>query len=203
MTFKTLAMSLLVACPAHAAWDGAPVLAKDIPLELKRFVEPQTVLLTFDRADLDGDGLVDYVVVLERQKNRPNDDDITDGQRPLLLLLRQADGSLKVAKRNENLVFCSTCGGAFGDPLESIEVGPRTFTVSHYGGSGWRWHNSFRFNYSRRDSTWQLVRAEDVTFHAGDPDKTTKTKIYTPPKHFGKIDIADFDPQKFLGVGAR
>ena len=198
-----LMLLLLASFPVQATWNGKPVPAKNIPGELRRFVEPQTVLISFDAADLNGDGLSDYVVVLEKQKKKPDDVDIEEGQRPLLLIIRQKDGSLKVAKRNEKIVFCSTCGGVFGDPLDSIEVGPKTFSVNHFGGSAWRWGNSFRFNYSRRDNTWQLVRVEEVSFNAGDPDKTMKTKIYTPPKHYGKIDIADFDPENFRGKGTK
>ena len=198
-----LALLLLSSLSARAAGNGEPVAAKVIPAELKPFIEPRTVLLSFDAADLNGDGLSDYVLVLEKQKNKPTDDDITDGQRPLLLLIRQPNGTLKLAKRNDKLVMCSTCGGVMGDPFEAMVVGSKTFTVSHFGGSGWRWANSARFNYSRRDDTWQLVRVEEVSFHAGDPDKTTKTKVYTPPKHFGKIDIADFDPESFRGQGAK
>ncbi|MBI3230188.1 MAG: hypothetical protein HYZ45_08460, partial [Burkholderiales bacterium] len=59
------------------------------------------------------------------------------------------------------------------------------------------------FNYSRRDNTWQLVRAEESTFNAADPDKTMKQKTYTPPKHYGKIDIVDFDPQNYRGRGEK
>ena len=31
----------------------------------------------------------------------------------------------------------------------------------------------------------------------------TKKKVLTPPRHFGKIDIAEFDPEHFLGQGRK
>jgi hypothetical protein len=189
--------------PAIASWNGKPVPDEDIPRELKKFIEPQTALISLDAVDLNGDRLSDYVLVLEKQKKRPQDDDIEEGQRPLLLVVRENDGSLKLAKRNDKIVFCSKCGGVFGDPFESIGVGPQTFSVNHYGGSAWRWSSSFKFNYSRRDKTWQLVKVEEVSFHATDPRNTMNKKIYTPPKHFGKIDIADFDPESFRRKGAK
>ena len=198
-----LILFLLSSFAVQATWDGKPIPAKNIPSELRGFVEPQTVLISFNATDLNGDELSDYVVVLQKQKRRPDEEDIEEGQRLLLLIIRQNSGTLKVAKRNDKIVYCSTCGGAFGDPLESIDVGPKTFTVNHYGGSSWRWSNSFKFNYSRRDSTWQLVRVQEVSFHASDPDKTMKTEIYTPPKHYGIIDIADFDPENFRGKGTK
>ncbi|WP_193763588.1 hypothetical protein [Methylomonas methanica] len=99
-------------------------------------------------------------------------------------------------------MFCSTCGGVFGDPFAELSATTKSFSVSHYGGSNWRWTNRFQFNYSRRDNTWQLVRVEQSSFHTSDPE-TAKTTTYTPPTDFGKIDIADFDPENFQGFGQK
>jgi hypothetical protein len=89
-----------------------------------------------------------------------------------------------------------------GDPFEGVEIKKGRFIVHHYGGSSWRWANNTTFAWSRRDQTWQLVRVENTSLHAGDP-KTEKRTIHTPPRHFGKIDLADFDPEKYLGVGPK
>jgi hypothetical protein len=84
-----------------------------------------------------------------------------------------------------------------GDPFAGVTVAKNTFTVNHYGGSAWRWSADYKFNYSRIDKTWQLVRIEKTSFHASDPKKTLNRKVMTPLKHFGKVDIADFDPSKY------
>jgi len=81
-----------------------------------------------------------------------------------------------------------------GDPLEGVEVGDKTFTVSHYGGSGIRWSVRYKFNYSRIDKTWQLVEVKNESYSTADVDDI-KSKVLTP-KNFGKIDVADFDPEK-------
>ncbi|MFZ6746559.1 hypothetical protein ACO0LC_25275 [Undibacterium sp. JH2W] len=175
---------------------------KDIPAELRPFILPNTKLLSYEVADLNGDDKPDYVFILEKQKKHPDDDPIDHGQRPLNIAIRQADGKLKLVKTNDKVVFCSGCGGVFGDPFSDLTAGKKTFSVSHYGGSNWRWANTYQFNYSKKDDTWQLVKVSESSFMAFEPDKV-KEKIFTPPKHFGKIDIADFDPEKFKGVGAR
>lgn len=193
--WATLALLLGAALPAAAM---EPILAGRLPAELKPFVEPGTRAIFVASADLNGDRRGDYVLVLEKQKQRESDPDIEEGQRPLLLVIRQADGSLKLQKRSDRVVYCSSCGGMMGDPIDAIDVGPGRFKVSHYGGSAWRWSNAYQFAYSRRDDTWQLVRVDETTFHAGDPDRTTKKKVLVPPRHYGKIDIADFDPEHFL-----
>jgi hypothetical protein len=66
-------------------------------LNIQPFVEKNTTMLAVERADLDRDGDEDVVLVLE-----PND---PEQPRPLLLLVRDAKGSLKLAKRSAKAVF--------------------------------------------------------------------------------------------------
>ncbi|BBB59633.1 hypothetical protein UNDKW_1360 [Undibacterium sp. KW1] len=181
---------------------GTYIEGKDIPPDLRPFVTANTKLLAFASADLNGDDKTDYVFILEKQKKNAADEDMEQGQRPLHIVIRQADGKLKLVKTNDKIVLCSTCGGMMGDPFGDLKASKKGLTVSHYGGSGWRWANEFQFNYSRKDDTWQLVKAKESSFHASEPDNA-KVNIFTPPKHYGKIDIADFDPEKFKGVGAK
>jgi hypothetical protein len=200
--FFCMALLAFLLLPETANADGPDVYLsmKQLPREVKPFVSEGTQPLSLTGADLDGDGLQDFILVLERQKARSTDPDIELGQRPLLILIRQTDGSLKLVKRNDDIIRCSTCGGIMGDPFEGVSAEPKTFTVSHSGGSAWRWNDSYTFNYSRRDRTWQLVRVEEGSFHTSDPDKA-KTDVFTPPKHYGKIDIADFHPKRWKGTG--
>lgn len=189
----------LCAAPLMAAAQGNEL---KIPAEAAPFVERGTKAIALEAADLNGDGTQDFVLVLEKEKPELDGNDMPVNQRPLLILLRAADGKLGMAKRNERIVMCSKCGGVFGDPFEGVTAGRNTFTVEHYGGSAWRWKFSYKFNYSRIDKTWQLVRAEELSYHTSDPDKV-KTRIHTPPKDFGKIDVADFDPENYLKKAAR
>lgn len=167
-----------------------------VPAEVLPFVEAGSKAIAVEAADLNGDGRGDFVLVLERENPAKDADDFPVGQRPLLILVRGADGKLSAAKRNERVVMCSRCGGVFGDPFEGVTVGRDTFTVNFYGGSNWRWAYSYRFNYSRLDQTWQLVRVEESSYHTSDPDKM-KTQVFIPPRDYGKVDIADFDPENY------
>jgi hypothetical protein len=197
------AMLLLSAGAATSAAAAETIAIDKVPVELRPFVEAGTKAIFVGSADLNGDGRSDYLLVLEKQKQRESDPDIEEAQRPLLIVIRQADGRLKLQKRSDRVVYCSRCGGMMGDPLDGVEVGPGSFAVSHYGGSAWRWSNRYQFAYSRRDDTWQLVRVDESAFHAGDPDHMTKKKVLVPPRHYGKIDIADFDPEHFLRPGSK
>ena len=169
----------------------------NVPSELQRFVEKNTTAIAVERGDLNRDGRSDYILVLER----PDEGDV-EGPRSLLILVRNADGSLKLAKRSDKAVYCRECGGMLGDPFQGITIKKDRFVIHHYGGSSWRWTNDFTFAWSRRDQTWQLVRVESRDFHAGDPE-TEKLIVEKPPRDFGKIDLADFDPENYRGKGPK
>lgn len=194
---SALAAALILSCAA-----SLPVAAQGdelkIPPEVALLVEKGTKAIALEREDLNGDNLEDFILVLEKANPARDENDFPTGQRPFLILVRSADGKLTFAKRNERIILCSECGGsAFPDPFEVVTVAKNTFTVEHYGGSAWRWKTVQKFNYSRIDKTWQPVRAEELSYHTSNPNKV-KTKIYVPPKDFGKIDIADFDPENYL-----
>jgi hypothetical protein len=192
---RTIILGLLLLCAAAgaaAAQDGE----LKVPAEVRPFVEGGTKAIAVEAADLNGDGRGDFILVLEKENPAKDENDFPVNQRPLLILVRGDDGKLSEAKRNERVVMCSQCGGVFGDPFDGVIAGRNTFSVELYGGSNWRWKYSYRFNYSRADKTWQLVRAEEISYHTSDPDKM-KTRVFTPPKDYGKIDIAAFDPEKY------
>lgn len=167
-----------------------------IPLEVREFIGSSDHAIALESADLNGDGTADYILVTEKAMAKINDEE-ADSERTLMILTRRNNPGgekLTLVKSNNQVVYCKSCGGAFGDPFDSIEAKRRQFTVVNYGGSAWRWSEIYQFNYSRRDKTWQLVRAVSNSFNSLNPNKI-KTKVRTP-KNFGKVDIADFDVEK-------
>lgn len=185
------AILLAMYCGAVAISAQDPGLA--VPAKIAPFVEKGKIAIALESADLNGDGSADYLLVVETPKA---DRDVSgDGIRTLLILTADRNGDLRLAARNDKVVYCRTCGGVFGDPFAGVTAKRNTFSVDNYGGSNWRWSDSYKFNYSRIDKTWQLVLVAKDTFMATDPEKTAKTKIITPKK-FGKINIARFDPDK-------
>lgn len=163
-------------------------------LDVQPFVEKNTVPLAIERGDLNRDGREDVVLVLEPQD--------PEQPRPLLILVRDAKGALKLAKRSAKAVFCRNCGGMMGDPFQGVVVEKGRFTIQHYGGSAWRWSSNFTFGWSRRDQSWQLVRVENTSFHASEPKPEEKT-VHIPPRDFGLIDVTEFDPEDYKGRGKK
>ena len=162
--------------------------------DVERFIEPGTTVLAVERGDLNRDGREDAIVVLEPEA--------ADVPRPLLILVRDANGALRLAKRSAKAVSCRECGGMMGDPFQHVTIEKGRFTITHYGGSSWRWSSETTFAWSRRDQSWQLVRVEHSNFHASEPEKEEQS-VHTPPKDFGLIDVADFDPDDYLGRGKK
>ncbi|MGH8500377.1 MAG: hypothetical protein ACRERV_16445, partial [Methylococcales bacterium] len=112
-------------------WAVAGEIAIDqIPEEVRIFVESGTLPIALEKADLNGDGREDFIMVLEPLRSDPTV--LNEARRPLLILVRESDDRLKLAKRNDRIVYCAACGGVMGDPFLGVEVGLKTFEVSHY-----------------------------------------------------------------------
>jgi hypothetical protein len=89
-----------------------------------------------------------------------------------------------------------------GDCLQTVSASKKTIVIDTYGGSAWRWGAKATLRYSRRDATWQLVRVDDLSFHASDPEHVEKHS-YKPPRDFGKIDIEEFEFFDYRGKGEK
>ena len=172
-------------------------LAAKPTAEIQAALPAGQALLAWEAADLNRDGRADAILVSEAKAAGED-----DGPRLLQVLLRQPDGKLKVAVRSERAVMCRQCGGVFGDPFEGIQTQAGGFSLLHYGGSNWRWREDFRFAWSRRDQTWQLVAVDSLSYHTSDPDKQSQ-KHARPPRDFGLINLADFDYENWQGRGQR
>ena len=144
----------------------------ELPGELVPFVPPEHEALDFETGDLDGDDRTDALLILAAPGEAEEQDD-TGARRPLLLLIRQADGRLKQARRGDTVVYCRTCGGMMGDPYVGTEVARGRFTVTHYGGSAWRWGNSFTFSYDGARKDWFLDQETSTSFHATEPGEAS------------------------------
>lgn len=190
MIAKILVLFLLCVTPgAVRAQERVPV----VPTEVRPFVGRDRAVLALESADLNGDRRGDYILVVESSAPQTAGNDL----RTLIIITRRADGSLTSAKSNDRVVLCRTCGGAFGDPFDGVYAERNSFTVNNYGGSWQRWNVTYKFDYSRRDRTWQLVEIYRSEYDSHDPqdESSSKSKSLTP-RSFGKVDIADFDPDQ-------
>lgn len=156
-----LAHALLVAQPAVPALPAAGRTAE-------AFVPKGWKVLGRAEGDLNQDGRPDAVLVLasrleDTDQEDPHDEDEAVAQRPLLVLLREADGTLRRAALHPDLVLCKRCGGVFGDPFAEVAVQRGAIVLSHYGGSSERWSHVHRFRL--QDGGWFLIGRTSGTRH--------------------------------------
>jgi hypothetical protein len=167
----------------------------EIPAGLKEFVPAGYSFLGGEKGNLNLDKYADIVLVFKKDNEKETSDVVDHPEkRPLLIFLGQSDGSYKLEARNDNTVYCVDCGGAFGDPFDSLTITNGNFSVNHYGGSSWRWTRIVTYKYSPADKNWYLFRDGSESFNALEPNKVT-TEIKTV-KNFGKVSFKQFDIYK-------
>ncbi len=164
--------------------------------DLAPFLLKNHMILDFKNGDLNNDNLTD-VILIQKAKDEEQTSSVTEHPtpRPVMLLLRQKDGSLKLAARNDKLVYCVDCGGVFGDPYEGISIKGNYFSIEHYGGSAWRWSKIITFRYDKATKNWLLHKDGGVSYHSAEPETTTTTKVQTV-KDFGIVKFTDYDIYK-------
>lgn len=120
------------------------------------------------------------VVALKRQK----EDSLLwetreEMPRPLVILETQGSGKFDIALRNDKVILCGTCGGIFGDPLDLIETGDKSFTISHYGGSRYRWTRHISFEFDGDKGGWFLSSDKGVSYDNLNPEGEMENIVYT------------------------
>jgi hypothetical protein len=164
-----------------------------IPDELKPFIMPGYEVLDVVKGDLNNDKRQDYLLVLKTAGEDTFSFDNTDwdANRPLLLITRQANGTLKTVAVNNELIFCKNCGGVMGDPYQGLVIKPGEFTAELYGGSSWHWEETFTFRYDAVKKNWFLQTHKSVSFQSGDPEKTMNESVIS------RSEIGDISIEKF------
>jgi len=145
------------------------------PPEVDPFIPTGYEALDYVAGDLNGDKKKDGILILKTT----GEDSVMEEElpRPLIVLIRQADGKLKQILRNDKAIMCRHCGGVFGDPYEGIQVFDKGFSLSFYGGSSWRWGYNYEFVYRPVKKNWFLIKESQSNFHSGDPDGTMKDAV--------------------------
>lgn len=168
---------------------------KVLPAELKPYVLQGYEMLDVAKGDLNGDNLLDYILILKTK----GEDTLTfdnaewEAARPLLLIIRQPGGGLKSAASNTELVLCRQCGGAMGDPYMGMAIKKNEFSVEAYGGSSWRWGETITFRYDKEKKNWYLQTHAINSFQAGDPETTT-TNAVIDRTEIGAISLSEYSP---------
>jgi hypothetical protein len=155
-----------------------------LPNEVRTFVPSGEHPMELYCADLNGDGLSDYVFVTEDEQHT---------KRTMQILIRKPNGQLTSAVSNANAVQPPFEDGINGS--HRINVRRNKFSIINVSaGSGVGDSHIFYFEYMQLENTWVLTRAEkEITGTASADDRGGKWS----QKDFGAITINEFDRRRF------
>ena len=168
--------------------------------EFRPFVPAGYAVLDTARGLLNGDEFEDVLLVLEPTEamNQNRGDQLA---RPLLLLIGQPDGSLILAKRNDETVMCKSCGGSMGDPYQRMVIKNHCFSIEHYGGGGSsRFEHIITYRFDAAENNW-LLEQDGSIYYAMNEDTSddaeavvkTGTEILTA-NDFGRVFFEEYRP---------
>lgn len=106
--------------------------------------------------DLNKDGLMDTALIIDEQVFA----DDPAPQRALVVLFSK-NGAWSFSASNDQLVFCATCGGMLGDPLQKLAIDRGVLVIELYGGSRDRWGMTYRFRW--QNGNWYLIGYTHLT----------------------------------------
>lgn len=182
---------------AFALMLSVSMLAQDkvLPAELKPFVTDGQEMLDFAAADMNGDGLKDYILILKPagEDTMTFDNPHWDAPRILWMILRQPGGKLKAELSNSELVLCRQCGGAMGDPYMGLTVHPGEFTVDFYGGSSWKWGQTITFKYDKLKKNWFIQKDINTSSHPTETDYV-ETQAVIERSEIGNVSLKEYTP---------
>ncbi|RXK61495.1 hypothetical protein ESA94_00300 [Lacibacter luteus] len=136
-------LSLYFSSSAQEVLLNIPVTGKTIA----SFIPKGYDTIEVARGDLNKDGIADVVMAL---KNNGEDSfEMDEEPKRLLLILFQQKAGYKLAGKSENALMCRACGGMYGDPYNGIIINKGILSVTHYGGSNWRWFDIQKFRYQQ------------------------------------------------------
>ena len=162
---------------------------RQIAAEAEKFIPSGYQTLDYVTGDLNGDKKPDAILLLKKR----GEEDIMDEEtkRPFLLLIRRADGKLAESLRNDEVIMCRQCGGAFGDPYSDLTINNNGFSIYFYGGSNWRWTYAYDFSYKPLKKNWYLQKQTYTSFNSTDPEITLKETVIDA-QELGEISISAF-----------
>jgi hypothetical protein len=189
--YPSLHKLVLVFAVAFISMNYAVAGEKPKLQKIKTFIPPDYELLDSASGDLNGDGLMDYAIILKSKSENTNS---ASSVRPLLLLLGTAKNNLEFLARNDSVVLCRTCGGIYDDPFQKVTIHNGFLSVEHLIGSTWKWTRviSFKYDFSIKD--FVLDKDEGESYHASSPNR--KTGIINNKDDFGKLKFTEFSYNK-------
>jgi hypothetical protein len=165
-----------------------------IPENLNIFIPTGYSVINISSGDANLDGLIDKILVL-RKNTEQSTSNYVEGKpdkRPLLLLLGESKDTYKLIYRNDNVVYCIDCGGAFGDPFTGTTIKNGYFSIESGISGGQHWEQVITFKYDPLKNNWFLYKDHYVSYKMNDSNDVNAEALVK--------DIDTLKTQKDFGV---
>jgi hypothetical protein len=172
----------------------------NLPEVISKFVPKGFTVINVTSGNLNLDEYSDTILVLKENNEETSQED--EVNRPLLILLGQADGSFRLEKRNDRAIFCFACGGIGGDPFVGITIKNGYFSIEHGVHGGQHWDDVTTFKYDKSKSNWFLHKEGYESYKMNDSQDPNAEalvldfKRQRTVKDFGIISFDNFDIYK-------
>jgi len=169
--------------------------------DLSQFIPKGFHLIKAYSSDLNIDSLEDKIILCGEDSMERKIDTITDGDyhsiiRPLILLIRQKDKTLKEFSKNNERIFYDPSNFSSGDAFDDIIFEKGQFSISYFYHMGYNLiSKQYIFKYSKREKDWFLFNIVLYSeYNYGEQEKIkTNYDITYNEKDFGKIKFCDFN----------
>lgn len=162
--------------------------------DIQQHIPPNYEALSISVGDLNGDKYTrDILLALRHSQEKLSQEPVV--KRPLLILLEQADGTWKVAARNDNLVGCLQCGGTMGDAFQQANIEKKgVFSIVNAGGSRERWVETIYFQYRKENRNWIFKEKTIASYDSLDPEKEPNISTTKEPANtfFAAYDASTY-----------
>lgn len=121
-------------------------------------IPSQYAIIDSAYGDLDKDG-VDELVVAYNTKS--NEDEIDDGVPRELIIYKKENARWIIWQRSMQALYGSRDGGMMGDPFGEMLITNGILTISHEGGSSWKWTHTDKYRYDGK--VFKLIGYKDYS----------------------------------------
>jgi len=147
--------------------------------------------------DLNGDKQLDKIVVYEKYCDSLDANSLEGAYCRSIAIYLKKDKDYVLYGCNDNLIECSTCGGAgVGDPFQDIKMKNQYFSIENLYGACDKTFSvtTFRFDKKAKEFYLYKIGTEDYSCREEDNSKgEIKIKTQTESvKDFGKVKFVDY-----------
>ena len=96
--------------------------------------------------DLDKDGVDELVVAYNCDKKNQDEESVPRE----LIIYKKKNKDWIICEQSKNVLLGSKDGGMMGDPFESILIKNGVLSISHYGGSRWKWGYTEKYRFQNK-----------------------------------------------------